>query len=210
MITTHLENHCHYVDYILFIVSIHVTDFFVFFFHSTDWSTWHLPAPLGWHLWFSLVDFLNISKLIIEIHARCFHDFSDPFIYMCIQNLVAELGDYFLYTISHTDANRQKIHAEFIVRNNTMFRILYLPDNGPYCVQLWIADCSGPCWCGKTWKHRSQWPFKIINYILQQIKVGACILTLCGNIVVYLTILGYFLFLDPDEAAAYGGMAWIT
>lgn len=42
-----------------------------------------------------------------------------------------------------------------------------------------------------------------------QIKIGACILTLCGNIVVYLTILGYFLFLDPDENATYGGMAWL-
>lgn len=40
-----------------------------------------------------------------------------------------------------------------------------------------------------------------------QIKIGACILTLCGNVVVYLTILGYFLFLDPDENATYGGMA---
>lgn len=37
--------------------------------------------------------------------------------------------------------------------------------------------------------------------------MGACILTLCGNVVVYLTVLGYFLFLDPDEAATYGGMA---
>lgn len=44
-------------------------------------------------------------------------------------------------------------------------------------------------------------------HIFTQIKVGACLLTICGNIVVYLTILGYFLFLDPEETATYGGMA---
>lgn len=36
--------------------------------------------------------------------------------------------------------------------------------------------------------------------------MGASILTICGNVVVYLTIFGYFLFLDPDETT-YGGMA---
>lgn len=39
-----------------------------------------------------------------------------------------------------------------------------------------------------------------------KIELGAAILTICGNIVVYLTIFGYFLFLDPDETT-YGGMA---
>ncbi|XP_031636944.1 leptin receptor gene-related protein-like [Contarinia nasturtii] len=38
------------------------------------------------------------------------------------------------------------------------------------------------------------------------ILLGASVLTICGNIVVYLTIFGYFLFLDPDETT-YGGMA---
>lgn len=49
--------------------------------------------------------------------------------------------------------------------------------------------------------------FFIFHFCNFQIKFGACILTLCGNVVVYVTILGYFLFLDPDENATYGGMA---
>lgn len=51
--------------------------------------------------------------------------------------------------------------------------------------------------------------FTIFFFFSFQIKFGACILTLCGNVVVYVTILGYFLFLDPDENATYGGMAWL-
>lgn len=39
------------------------------------------------------------------------------------------------------------------------------------------------------------------------IMVGACYLTLFGNIVVYLTIVGYFIFFDNDEDNVYGNMA---
>lgn len=38
-----------------------------------------------------------------------------------------------------------------------------------------------------------------------QIMMGACYLTICGNIVVYLTIIGFILF-DSEEDNVYGGM----
>lgn len=46
---------------------------------------------------------------------------------------------------------------------------------------------------------------KLSNF--EQIKFGASVLTIIGNIVVYITIFGYFVFLEPDETNTYGGMA---
>lgn len=40
-----------------------------------------------------------------------------------------------------------------------------------------------------------------------QILPGACYLTLFGNIIIYMTIIGYFIFFDNDEDNVYGGMA---
>lgn len=49
--------------------------------------------------------------------------------------------------------------------------------------------------------------FSVFHFACKfQIKITASILTILGNVVVYLTIFGYFVFLDPDETS-YGGMA---
>lgn len=44
-------------------------------------------------------------------------------------------------------------------------------------------------------------------YHFNQILPGACYLTLFGNIIIYMTIIGYFIFFDNDEDNVYGGMA---
>lgn len=40
----------------------------------------------------------------------------------------------------------------------------------------------------------------VFHLYVFQIKAGACYLTLCGNVVVYITLLGYFLLFDADDS----------
>lgn len=127
-----------------------------------------------------------------------------------LQTVVAMLRDRFLHTGRHPDTHRQALDAELIVRNNAMLRIRHILDNGLRGVQFRPADRLESRRCGKL-NSISRSPcldsHRCESFRMFQIKIGACILTLCGNVVVYLTILGYFLFLDPDDNATYGGMA---
>lgn len=129
--------------------------------------------------------------------------------------MVAKFCHPVLHIFGNSDAHHKAFNAKCtiwaIVR-----RPLDIHNNGIHCQQFWTTDRIGTLRHCKHLNHQSIFfNEKIIIYpfffnesdiFYFQIKFGASVLTICGNIVVYLTIFGYFLFLDPDETT-YGGMA---
>lgn len=127
-----------------------------------------------------------------------------------LQPVVAKLCHITLHIFGDSDADHQEINAKCTVRT-ILHWFVDIFNNGFYHQQFWTTNCSRTCRCRKynTFRRLKTNNFSQIYICVStkfQIKLGATILTICGNIVVYLTIFGYFLFLDPDETT-YGGMA---
>lgn len=123
--------------------------------------------------------------------------------------MVALLRRAVLRAVGDPDVPRQAVAAQHDRRHQPVPGAVHLPDHGLRDQQLCAPDRAGACLSGEC--GMSQIIFSPTDTSLfdppMQIMMGACYLTLFGNIIVYMTIIGYFIFFDNDEDNVYGGMA---
>lgn len=105
-------------------------------------------------------------------------------------------------------------HVQEILQSEPVSRMrwaIYIPDHRYHNQLFRTAHCFGPSSHGESFNDMRvpmvspSTPPQLTKpvFIPLQIAWGACYLTLCGNFVVYLAILAYFLVFD-NESSGYG------
>lgn len=127
------------------------------------------------------------------------------FTFFCLQQLVAILHAGLLPFGSIPNCDFPEMCWWCIWWNQPLQRICSLPHNNHHCISLCITHGSGQsswsCSCGKIDDSLFTFRIKLIYYLTSYLQIlwGSAGLVITANIIVFITILGFFVAFDNDD-----------